>query len=276
VNKGKIAVILIALLLILILSGCLVGNKQVEDNTSPSNNAAPVPVVTAPEKAYFGDAIVFDASKSHDPDGTIESYGWFFEDNKTADGVAVSYTYNFPNDFHMEYPIIYSVVLSIVDNNGSWEYTAHEIMLYPKEYKFYLDSGKLTTEKPSSNTDKIRASFGKFNLLQELTYNLPDFVEILPCTWNATIYVEKPRLTIVNRVLLTLYNETGEKITESDSSFRLFDFWKEKTMKIQGRIDNPDEFKSIKLVVYGFSIGKKVTILYGGEKASQICFNFAI
>jgi len=270
------AVVLIVLLFIPIFSGCLGGNKQVEDNISPSNNDAPVPVVTAPEKAYFGDAIVFDASKSHDPDGNIESYGWLFDENEISEGVTVIHTYKFPNDFHVKYPIIYSVILSVIDNNGSWEYTTHEIMLYPKEYTFYLDSGKLTTEKPSSHIDKIRASFGKFNPLQELTYNLPDFVEILLCAWNATIYLEKPRLTIVNHVLLTLYNETGEKIAESDSSFRLFDFWKEKTIKLQGRIDDSNELKSIKLLVYGFSIGKKVNILYGGEKASNICFNFAI
>jgi hypothetical protein len=278
VNKKIVAVILITLLLIPILTGCLGGNKQEEDNTSTLNNVAPVPVITAPEKAYFGDSIIFDASKSYDPDGTIESYAWIFDENETAEGATVTYNYKFPNDFHIEYPIIYSIVLSVVDNNGSCEYTAHEIMLYPKEYTFYFDSGKLATEKPSSNKDTIKASFGKFkfNPIKELNYELSDFVEILPCTWNATIYLEKPRFTIVNRVLLTLYNETGEKIAESDSSLGLFDFWKEKTIKMQGSIDNSDEFKSIKLVVYGFSLRNKISILYGGEKASQICFNFAI
>ena len=278
VNKKKIAVILITLLLIPILAGCLGGNKQEDDNISTLNNVAPVPVLIAPEKAYFGDSIIFDASKSYDTDGTIESYAWIFDDNETAEEVTATHTYELQNDFRTEYPIIYSIVLSVVDNNGSCEYTAHEIMLYPKEYTFYFDSGKLATEKPSSNKDTIKASFGKFkfNPIKELSYELSDFVEILPCTWNATIYLEKPRFTIVNRVLLTLYNETGEKISEAYSIFGLFDFWKEKTIKIQGSIDNPGEFKSIKLVAYGFSLRNKISILYGGEKASQICFNFAI
>ena len=276
VNKKKIAVILITLLLIPIFAGCLGGNKQEEDNTSILNNVAPVPVITAPEKAYFGDSIIFDASKSYDPDGTIESYAWIFDDNETAEEVTATHTYELQNDFRTEYPIIYSIVLSIVDNNGSCEYTAHEIMLYPKEYTFYFCSGKLATEKPSSNKDTIKASFGKFkfNPIKELSYELSDFAEILPCTWNATIYLEKPRFTIVSRVLLTLYNETGEKIADSDSSFGFF--WKEKTIKIQGSIGNSGEFKSIKLVIYGFSLRNKISILYGGEKASQICFNFAI
>ncbi|MCX6667422.1 MAG: PKD domain-containing protein [Euryarchaeota archaeon] len=275
-NKKKIAVILITLLLIPILAGCLGGNKQEDDNTSILNNVAPVPVITAPEKAYFGDPIIFDASKSYDPDGTVESYAWIFDDNETAGEVTATHTYELQNDFRTEYPIFYSVVLSVVDNNGSCEYTAHEIMLYPKEYTFYFDSGKLATEKPASNKDTIKASFGKFkfNPIKELNYELSDFAEILPCTWNATIYLEKPRFTVVNRVLLTLYNETGEKIADSDSSFGFF--WKEKTIKIQGSIDTPGEFKSIKLVVYGFSLRNKISILYGDEKASQICFNFAI
>jgi hypothetical protein len=151
-------------------------------------------------------------------------------------------------------------------------------MLYPKEYTFYLDSGKLSAEKPASSKDTIKASFGKFkfNPIKELSYELSDFVELLTCTWNATIYLEKPRFAVVSRVLLTLYNATGEKIGESDSSFGLFDFWKEKTIKLQGIIGNPDELKSIKIVVYGFSLRNKISILYGGEKASQICFNFAI
>lgn len=278
VNKEKIAVILIVLLLIPILSGCLGGNNEVKDNASPSNNDPPVPVITAPEKAYFGDPIIFDASKSYDTDGTIESYAWSFGDNGTAEDVTATHTYELQNIFRAEYPIIYSIVLSVVDNNGSCEYTTHEIMLYPKEYTFYFDSGKLTIEKPSSNKDTIKASFGKFkfNPIKELNCELSDFVEILPCTWNATIYLEKPRFTIVNRVLLTLYNESGEKIAESDSSFGPFDFWKEKTIKIQGSIDRPGEFKSIKLVIYGFSLRNKISILYGGETASQICFNFAI
>jgi hypothetical protein len=235
-------------------------------------------VITAPEKAYFGDSIIFDASKSYDPDGTIESYSWIFEDNETAEGKTVTHTFKLDINLHTEYPIIYSIVLGVVDNNGSYKYNISGIELYPKEYTFYFDSGKLATEKPSSNKDTIKASFGKFkfNPIKELNYELSDFVEILPCTWNATIYLEKPRFTIVNRVLLTLYNETGEKIAESDFSFGLFDFWKEKTIKIQGSIDNPGEFKSIKLVIYGFSLRSKISILYGGEKASQICFNFAI
>jgi len=102
VNKKKIAVILITLLLIPILAGCLGGNKQEDDNISTLNNVAPVPVLIAPEKAYFGDSIIFDASKSYDTDGTIESYAWIFDDNETAEEVTATHTYELQNDFGTE------------------------------------------------------------------------------------------------------------------------------------------------------------------------------
>ncbi len=274
VNKKKIAVILITLLLIPILAGCIGGNNEVKDNASSSNNEPPVPVITAPEKAYFGDAIVFDASKSYDPDGTIESYVWIFDENETAEGKTVTHTFKLDSNFHTEYPIIYSVVLGVMDNNGSDAYNISEIKLYPKEYTFYLDAGKLTTEKSSLNRDTIKTSFGKISSVKELNYELTDSVEILPCTWNATIYLEKPIFAIANRILLTLYNSSGKKISEAESNLKLFDLSKEKTIKLQGKIEKLDDFKSMKLVVYGFSLRSKVSILYGGEKASQIYFDF--
>lgn len=275
-NK-KIVVVLIPVLLISILSGCLGGNKSIEDGTSPSRNSAPVPIINAPEIAYFGETIEFDASGSYDEDGTIETYTWFLGEDIPKEGVMVTHTFTPPDDFDpKKCPYIYPVQLDVVDNNGSYSHYIGQITLFPAGYTFYLDSSKLTMEKPSSNQEKIKASYGifKFNPLQELTYKLPDFVEIYPCTWNATIHIEKPRLTIVSRVSLALYNKTGEIIAKADSSFKLFSLWKEKTILIGGEIVKLEEFKSIKLTVYGFSLRNKIGILYGGEKASQICFDF--
>jgi len=80
--------------------------------------------------------------------------------------------------------------------------------------------------------------------------------------------------SIVTRLSLSLYNIDGEKITEVVSNFKLFKLWKEKTIDLNGKIDNAVEFKSLKLAIYGFSLREKINILYGGEKASFICFNF--
>jgi hypothetical protein len=51
-------------------------------------------------------------------------------------------------------------------------------------------------------------------------------------------------------------------------------FWKEQKIIIDGEIDELTELKSLKLTFFGFSIGEKVSILYGGESSSCICFNF--
>ena len=162
-NK-KIAIILMSIFLTsILLSGCIEESEPSQEEKYKTNNSAPVPIITAPEIAHFGETIEFDASASYDPDGEIVSYEWHFGDDETAEGVKVSHAYNFDNDFNIEYPLIYSVILGVLDDDGSWEPIMDEIMLYPKEYTFYLDSGELKADKPSSNKDMVRASFGKLN-----------------------------------------------------------------------------------------------------------------
>jgi hypothetical protein len=225
---------MLMLVLPTLFSGCLEKDKQTGQYVSSSSNSAPTPIVNAPETAYFGEAIEFDGSGSYDSDGTIESYSW-------------------------------SVLLEIVDDNEAWEYVTHEIMVFPREYIFYFDRAGLTDEKPSSSKDMIKISFGnfKFNPLQELTYELSDYMSIQPCTWNATIHIMKPKFTLMNRISLTLYNKTGEKIAEEEVSLKLFDFWKEKNVSFTGKTIKSEEFKSIKLIVYGFSLQEKISITYG-------------
>ena len=266
---------MLTLVLPIIFSGCLEVDKQTGQYIS-SSNSAPIPIVNAPETAYLGEPIEFDGSGSYDSDGTIESYSWDFGDNETALGALVTHVYQFEDYFNAEFPIIYSVLLKIVDDNGAWEYVTHEIMVFPREYIFYFDRVGLTDEKPSANRDMIKASFGnfKFNSLQELTYELSDYIRIQPCTWNATIHIEKPKFTLMNRIVLTLYNTTGEKIAEEDISLKLFDFWEEKDVSFTGKTIKSEEFKSINLIVYGFSLQEKISIMYGGETASHIRFDF--
>ena len=116
----------------------------------------------------------------------------------------------------------------------------------------------------------------KFNPIQELNFVSPDYINVQPSDWNATIYVKKTKFALLNKISLTLYNKTGEIITERESELKLFNIWEEKTITIKGRIIEPVEFKSIKIRVYGFSIKEKINILYGSEKASNISFYFSI
>jgi hypothetical protein len=72
---------------------------------------------------------------------------------------------------------------------------------------------------------------------------------------------------------MELYDDKNNKISKAVSNLNIFSFWNKKTIKIVGKIDQKTEFQSVKIIFYGFSIGRKISILYGDEKASHICFN---
>lgn len=274
-NK-KITIILIFLLLLsIIFSGCLEEPKSVEENSNSSDNQPPIGSISAPEKVYFGETIEFDASKSYDSDGRIVSYNWDFGDEETADGVKVKHIYRFENEFDIDYPLIYPIYLFVEDDDGSTTATVHQIQVYPKEYIFYLSSQKLTTKKPSSAKDKIRGS-GLFKLgsPQVITYALENSVTVQKCTWNATVYLKKPLFTIANKISVILCDNEGNEITKKELKLGRSILWREKIVQIRGAFDKEEEFRSVKIVVYGFSLRKEIGILYGGEKASYICFDF--
>ena len=81
----------------------------IEENTPPNAN-----FTISPENPTVGDTLIFDASESNDPDGTIQSYEWDFDglgDNEsTATGILVERTAVEPNVFDFQ--------LQVIDNNG--------------------------------------------------------------------------------------------------------------------------------------------------------------
>jgi outer membrane protein assembly factor BamB len=79
---------------------------------------SPIPVFEfSPQSPQAGMQIVFDASASNDPDGSIEEYAWDFGDGETGSGSLVTHTYEAVSG--------YIVTLSITDNDG---YTESETM----------------------------------------------------------------------------------------------------------------------------------------------------
>ena len=271
----KITCILILLILFLTLfSGCLDEHKSIEENSDSQDNLPPVGSISAPEKVYFDETIEFDASKSYDSDGVIVSYNWDFGDNETGEGAIIKHIYKFENNYAIDYPLIYSIFLFVKDDDGAITATSYQVKVYPSGYIFYLDSQKLTPEKPTLGLDKIRGSgLFKFRTPQTLTYNLENSITIQKSKWNATLYLEKSLGSIVNKLSINFYDDEGNEILKSDEKLG-FSLWKEKTIVIIGSFDKEEELKSIKLVVYGFSIGERISILYGGDKASYLFFDF--
>ncbi len=71
------------------------------------SNQLPVAAFTG---SCTGSDCVFDASDSHDPDGTITAYEWRFGDGSTATGMTVSHSYAWAGDF--------AVSLLVRDDDG--------------------------------------------------------------------------------------------------------------------------------------------------------------
>lgn len=277
-NKTLIIIILIFNLSSL-FSGCLEDNNQEEKQFSPLNNSAPVCVINGAKTSFFGEAIEFNASESYDPDGTIELYFWDFGDNNTIEGVVVTHTYDFEDIIEIrEFPIIYSVLLRIVDNNGSWEYLSHNISLYPDEYIFYFNDGGLTNEKPSFSNNLVKSSSSNYKFHQNhiITYELPSYIDIESCNWKTSILIVKPKFKIINKITILLQNQSGNNIAEEEIKFKLFDFWEEKIITLNGKIDKTEEFKSIKFIIKCFSINEKISIIHGGDNPSHISFYFMV
>ena len=118
---------------------------------------------------------------------------------------------------------------------------------------------------------------GLFKLFspQTLTYDLDAPITIQKCDWNFVLYLKKPLFSIVNKISISLYNGGNEEIANEDKNLG-HSLWLEKAVEIKGSLDKDENFKALKIVVYGFSLRKEISILYGGEKSSQILFDFKI
>lgn len=273
----KTSIIVIFFVIVSILfSGCIEGYKPLDLHTRSSNNFHPVAVILAPNIAYFEDSVEFDAGKSYDSDGKIVFYKWAFGDGSTGEGKKVKHSYINDGDLNIEYPLIYTITLLIMDNDGAGIAKSHEVKVYPRTYMFYFSSKRLEIEKPSSDKDKIMASFGviNHNSLQIQSYELENSINISPCLWNVTLYLKKPWFTRLTKVRLIFYDSNNNEILNAEKNFGIFRLWKKKTIRLGGKLDTKVEFQSIKLSVYGFSLGRKISILYGENTPSNICFNF--
>ena len=290
VNKKLTIVVLIMIIASAILSGCT-SEGETENITQIPKNEPPIAIIStigaispAPDYidlamidavAYAGDVVTFDASNSHDVDGEIVSYKWIWEDNSDSQGVTATRQFYIDNVFDLQgLPLIFSIILAIEDNDHSSTLIEYRLGVIPKKHAFYFSPNKLTFEKPSNGKERVIASFGKMREIRLLEYELEESIFLQPCDWNTTIYVEKSILSMVSRITIVLYDAEGKEMVQKDENLGFTSLWKEKIIKMTGSLSTANSFKSATLTVYGFSLRESISILYGGEKASYIGFDF--
>jgi PKD repeat protein len=79
--------------------------------TATGGNQPPVAVANGPYSGVVNATITFHATGSFDPDGSILSYTWFFDDGTSASGASVTHAYASADT--------YTVTLTVVDNLGA-------------------------------------------------------------------------------------------------------------------------------------------------------------
>jgi len=275
VNKKLLSLLLVFVLIVIAFSGCLGGPSHSEKRyKNIIKNEKPVAVIDAPEQAYIGDEITFDASKSYDPDGTIVSYYWDFGDGLTAQGKVVKHTYNPKEMMAPEYPLFVPVTLTVEDDRGAFDWLTFTISLMPRSYIFYLSEGSLSMDKPSEGSTAVKASLGLIKPKAELVYKLDDPMVIPTCTWNVTIHIEKPRFAMLSGISIIALGENDSEIASLDSIGGILGSISKTsiTYTLSGTFSE-NILSGIKVVVKGFSVRSSIRIMYGGEKASSICFD---
>jgi len=165
--------------------------------------------------------------------------------------------------------------LYVKDNSNNKIARLHQIELYPKKYSFFLTTGEITSIKPMSHKEAIYSTdLSKTGLKPYVTYELEEAMPILKCAWTATIFLEKPLLSFLTKIVIAFYDKDGNEITQKEQRLGINNLWKTKEIKIRDNFEEDVEIKTIKISIQTFSLINRIYILYGDEKPSSIYFDF--
>ncbi|HID25484.1 MAG TPA: PKD domain-containing protein [Thermoplasmata archaeon] len=221
---------------------------------------------------FSGTTVEFDGSSSYDPDGEIVAYEWSFDDGTILKGAKVSYTFNIDNpvaSFNLSKLPVFSPLLTVYDEDGRQGFTRVFVKVFPTEYTLYLDEGVLSLGVPAESSETVKLpSLGK-NRKAELSYELDEPLYLPTCSYNITLHLQKPRLSLINKIVVSVYDTNGsETILAENSLFQLLGFWRNRVLTLDGVIqDTGRGIKGVKVSLCGFSI-RGVSLVYGGDEPS--------
>ena len=108
--------------------------------TCPPNYYPVADAGIGPKFASSGDLVLFNASNSSDPDGTIISYEWDFGDNETATGPIVTHRFR----GHADGLKTYWVTLTVEDDKGATDTDTVHVVVEPLNKSVSFDIGVAT------------------------------------------------------------------------------------------------------------------------------------
>ncbi len=279
INKSLIKKIITASLIILILnlSGCIT-KKENESIKSDTKNL-PNPVIRAPEKTFFNKNITLDATDSFDPDGEIVSYTWNMGNNDMLTGEIINYSYQFDKNFNLEMPIIYTIVLTVTDNENNLCSTSYQISLYPKEYVFYLSSNnKIVFEKEETvQTHKIPLKYGILSDSHTVKYSFPVEINIPESDWSLRFNLDKKIFGFLKEIIVKFYDENDAEYEElrTSKNYNLLSFiGNNDVITIDGTITEEINLKYVTVTFQGFGSKNSFNIVYFDKPYSSLVFDF--
>jgi len=159
--------VILGMTLLVLLAGCVPLNSPPVASFAafPSSGAAPLNVS-------------FDASSSHDPDGSIVNREWAFGDGHSGVGETPTHTFASAGT--------YSVQLTVTDNDGARNSTSHSITVTAlPQVEYRVTAGQLLDEYHANEVAADMKYKGKLIAVTGYVSNISSSSTGEPCVWLA-------------------------------------------------------------------------------------------
>ena len=164
VMKRSCALVVIASLLLLFISGCI-------DSSTTAPNTPPKAIIIALGSAIEGESADFDGTTSTASDGYIASYQWDFGDGQTGTGAKSPHIYSNAGT--------YVASLTVIDNHGLKDTDSIKIIVLKKTNSKPVAYGYITTitlDKMNTELIDVNDNYDKYEVEDNVgTINYRDY-----------------------------------------------------------------------------------------------------